>query len=418
VKPRWSRSSAASWQVLLAGIVVALVVATGVMAWLMRPPFEEIATLVTTLAFTSLLSMGVGYLLYRRGWTRSPSLTLTLVLTYAWGAILTLFNVWIMARLMFASDHDLALAVVLLLFAAIIATTFGLYTAASVTDSLGQLADTAKQVAAGDLSVRAQVPGRDEIAQLATAFNDLAAQLEEAAASRQEIETMRRDLIAWASHDLRTPLTGIRVMVEALHDGFITDAPTVHRYYRTILADVLALNRIIDDLFELAQLDAGGLALDLAPHSLSDLISDALETFQPLAAQRGIELTGEVSEDLDPVVLNAPKMGRVLANLIGNALQHTPADGRVWLAACRVDDDIRLKVQDSGPGFNPADLPHVFEKFYRGEQARSRVSGGAGLGLAIAWGLVNAHGGRMWAENSPEGGAVVTLTLPARLVQS
>jgi signal transduction histidine kinase len=412
------RSSAASWQVLLAGIVLALVVATAVMAWLMRPPFEEVATLVTTLALTSFVSMGVGYLLYRRGWARSPSLTLTLVLTYAWAALLTLFNVWIMARLMFASDHDLALAIVLLLFAAIIATTFGLFTAASVTDSLGQLAGTAAQVAAGDLTVRAQVPGRDEIAQLAAAFNDLAEQLEEAAASREEAETMRRDLIAWASHDLRTPLTGIRVMVEALHDGVIADPPTVRRYYRTILADVIALNRLIDDLFELAQLDARGLTLELAPHALSDLISDALETFQPLAAQRGVRLTGEVSLDLDPVVLNAPKMSRVLANLISNALQHTPSGGSVWVKACRLENEVQLRIQDSGPGFSPADLPHVFEKFYRGEQARSRASGGAGLGLAIAWGLVNAHGGQMWAENGRDGGAVVTFTLPLGLAQS
>lgn len=409
---RW-RSSAASWQVLLAGIVLALVVATAVMAWLMRPPFAEIATLVATLAVSSFVSMGIGYVLYRRGWARSPSLTLTLVLTYAWAAILTLFNVWIMARLMFASDHDLALAVVLLLFAAIIATTFGLFAAASATDSLGHLAGTAAQVAAGDLSARAQVPGRDEIAQLAAVFNDLTAQLEQAAASRQALETMRRDLIAWTSHDLRTPLTGIRVMVEALHDGVITDPATVDRYYRTILADVIALNRLIDDLFELAQLDAGGLALTIAPHALSDIISDALETFQPLAAQRDIRLTGEVSDDLDPVHLNAPKMSRVLANLISNALQHTPSGGRVWLAACRRNNEVQLTIQDSGPGFSETDLPHVFEKFYRGEQARSRVSGGAGLGLAIAWGLVDAHGGRMWAENGRDGGAVVTFTLPA-----
>jgi signal transduction histidine kinase len=236
--------------------------------------------------------------------------------------------------------------------------------------------------------------------------------LEAAAASRQELETMRRDLIAWTSHDLRTPLTGIRVMVEALHDEIITDPATVQRYYRTILADVLALNRLIDDLFELAQLDAGGLALELAPHALSDLISDALETFQPLATQRGIQLTGEVSDDLDPVALNAPKITRVLANLISNALQHTPEGGRVHLAACRREYEAQVRIQDSGPGFSKADLPHVFEKFYRGEQARSRLSGGAGLGLAIAWGLVNAHGGRMWAENGQAGGALVTFTLP------
>ncbi|MCZ7665803.1 MAG: cell wall metabolism sensor histidine kinase WalK [Chloroflexi bacterium] len=211
---------------------------------------------------------------------------------------------------------------------------------------------------------------------------------------------------------MRTPLTSIRALIEALHDGVVTDPETKQRYYHTIRADIIALNSLIDDLFELAQLDAGGLALELSPHALTDLISDSLESFEAVAAQRGVTLTGTIGENLDPVLLNVPKIGRVLANLISNALRYTPTGGQVQVRAFRNAEGAVVLVQDSGPGFAPADLPRVFEQFYRGEQARSRATGGAGLGLAIAWGIVEAHNGRIWAENGPEGGAVVGFVLP------
>jgi two-component system sensor histidine kinase BaeS len=400
------------WRILLTGVVVALAVAAATMVGIMRPPMQEVATLVRTLAATSVLSVAAGYFLYRQGWTRSPSLSFTLILSYIWAAVLTLINVWIMARLMFVSYHDLTLAGVLLLFAVIIATTFGVFVAATVTDGLRQLARTARRVATGDLSARAAVAGRDEVSQAATAFNEMAVQLEQAARQRQEVETLRRDLIAWTSHDLRTPLTSIRVMVEALHDGMVEDPETVQRYYRTIRADVVALNNLIDDLFELAQLDTGNLKLEKEAHSLGDLISDTLESFRAIAGQRQVALDGEVGPNLDPVRLNAPKIGRTLANLVGNALQYTPAGGLVRVTARRTAEGVEVSVVDSGPGFAEADLPRVFEKFYRGEQARSRATGGAGLGLAIAKGIVEAHGGRIWAENGDGRGARISFTLP------
>lgn len=403
---------ASPWRILIAGVLLALSVAAVTMMGMMRPPMGEVASLVGTLAATSVLSLAAGYFLYRRGWTRSPSVRFTLIFTYVWAAVLTLTNVWVMARLMFVSYHDLILAGILILFAAIIATTFGIFVASSLTDGLRQLAGTARRVAAGDLSARAAVPGRDEVSQAAAAFNEMAVQLEQAARQRQEVEALRRDLIAWTSHDLRTPLTSIRVMIEALHDGVVDDPETVQRYYRTIRADVVALNNLIDDLFELSQLDTGSLRLEKEAHSLGDLISDTLESFRAIATQRQVQLDGEVGPNLDPVWLNAPKIGRTLANLVGNALHYTPAGGLVRVTAERTAEWVQVTVQDSGPGFAEADLPRVFEKFYRGEQARSRATGGAGLGLAIAKGIVEAHGGRIWAENVDGRGARIRFTLP------
>jgi signal transduction histidine kinase len=276
---------------------------------------------------------------------------------------------------------------------------------------LRQLAQSAKTIAAGDLSVRVQVKGRDEVAQVAQVFNEMAAQLQQAEAQRAELETLRRDLIAWTSHDLRTPLTGIRAMVEALHDGLVADQETVQRYYRTIRADVIALNSLIDDLFELAQLDAGGLVLEMAPFAFADLVSDALESFQVLAQQRGIDLQASVAADVGQVWLNAPKISRVLANLLSNALRYAPEGGRVTVTAVRTDEGVQVTVQDSGSGFPPDDISRLFEQFYRGEQARSRSTGGAGLGLAIARGIIEAHNGRIWAENAADGGAIVGFLL-------
>lgn len=396
---------------LLAGVLLALTAAVLVINWLMRPSRAEVISLVQTLTITSVLSLGMGFFLYRRGWARSPSLSLTLILTYLWAAVLTLVNVWVMARLMFASEHDFALSVVLLIFAAIIATTFGIFVAASVTDGLNQLAKAAHQVARGDLTTRAVVSGRDEIGQMARHFNYMAEQLEATARQQEELEAMRRDLIAWVSHDLRTPLTSIRAMVEALSDGVVTDKETVERYYRTIRADVLSLNHLINDLFELAQLDAG-LVLEKMPHSLTDLISDALESFRAVGMEKGVEVAGTVGTNLDPVYLNAPKIGRVLANLLGNAIKYSSSGGCVTMMAERHEGVVRVTVTDRGPGFAAADLPRVFEKFYRGEEARSRATGGAGLGLAIAQRIVQAHGGHIWAENRAEGGAMVGFELP------
>lgn len=397
---------------MVVGLGLALAIVALVTFLLMRPPFQELATLVGTLAVTSVLSLAAGYLLYRRGWARSPSLTLTLVLTYGWAAILTLFNVWVMAERMFVSDHDLTLAGILLVFAAVIATSFGIFVAASVTDSLRYLAKVAKRLATGDLSARARVAGRDEVAQVAAAFNEMADQLEQAAAKRDEIEKLRRDLIAWTSHDLRTPLTSIRVIVEALHDEVVTDEETRQRYLRVLRSEVVALNELIDDLFELAQLGAGAMVLELGWHSLGDLISDTLESLQPVARQRSIDLAGEIGPDVDPVLMNASKIGQVLNNVLGNALQHTPVGGQVSLVARRLSEGVEVTVRDSGPGFSAEELPRVFEQFYRGEQARSRTTGGAGLGLAIASGIVEAHGGRIWAENLPGNGALVGFLLP------
>lgn len=404
--------SQAPWRILATGVTLALVIAAILFYGLMDPTWADLAQLVITLAGICITSVGLGYILYRRGWTRSSSLMLTLTVAYLWSALVTLITVWIMQRQMFFSEHDLILSGVLLLFAAIIATTYGLFVAASVTEGIRRMTDAAGSLAAGDLSTRVPVNGRDEVARLSESFNEMAGHLQTTADRQRELEALRRNLIAWTSHDLRTPLTAIRVRIEALNDGLVGDPKHVARYYKAIRADVVALGTLIDDLFELAQLEAGSPALEMTEASLADLVSDCLESFQPLADAYQIVLVGEVDRAIDPVWMNPGKIGRVLGNLVENALRHSVSGGRVAIRAARAAEGVTLFVEDSGPGFENNELAHVFEQFYRGEAARSRDKGHAGLGLAIARGIVEAHGGLVWAENREQGGARVGITLP------
>jgi signal transduction histidine kinase len=266
-------------------------------------------------------------------------------------------------------------------------------------------------MADGDLGARAAVTGRDEFGALAAAFNGMAEQLQAAAARLREAEAARRQLVASVSHDLRTPLASIRAMVEAINDGVVTDQATVGRYTRTIAGEVERLSGLINDLFELSQIDAGALVLRLERGSLEDLISDTLRSLGPQAERRGVRLAGEVDAALPPVPLDPSRVQRVLDNLIGNALRHTPEGGTVEVRASAEGDGVRVTVRDTGEGIPATDLPRVFEPFYRGDDSRSRA-GGAGLGLTIARGIVELHGGRIWAESRPGQGAAFHFTLP------
>jgi signal transduction histidine kinase len=315
---------------------------------------------------------------------------------------------------MFASEHDLQLATVLLIFAGGIAVALGSFFAGALTERLLRLEDATRRIEEGDLTARAAVDGRDEIATLARSFNRMAQRLQAADEQQKALDALRRDLVAWAGHDLRTPISSIRVLVEALADGVVTDPQTMQQYLMQARKQVDYLSLLVDDLFQVSQLDAGGLPLQMEPASLSDLISDTLESFSALAAQRGVDLTGSAGAGVDPLHMDVQRVGRALNNLVTNALNHTPAGGQVMLCAERLGDAVEVRVSDTGEGIQPQDLPHVFERFYRGEKSRSRTSGGTGLGLAIARGIVEAHRGSIRVESTPGQGTTFVFTLPRR----
>lgn len=398
----------------LGGVALAFAVALILFYVVMHPPMNEFGAMTAYLSVTAVVSVVAGYGAYRLGWiSRSPRVSWTLLGGYALASVLTFVNVWVTARLMFASRHDLLLATILLLFAGGIAMSLGYFVSTSLTDSVVALNRGAKEIAEGNLDVRVPVTGRDEMAELARSFNQMAEQLEVAARKQQELDQLRRDLIAWVGHDLQTPLASMRVIVEALADDVVEDPEAVERYLRTVQRDIRSLSLLIDNLFDMAQLDAGDLKLERRPNSISDLISDTLETFSALAVKRRVTLDGQVAPGVDPVFIDGQQIGRVLANLVSNALRHTPPGGTVRVEATSTEAGVLVDVQDTGEGINPDDLPHVFDQFYRGEKSRSRTTGGSGLGLAISKAIVEAHGGRIGVESAPDEGTRFFFTLPA-----
>jgi signal transduction histidine kinase len=269
----------------------------------------------------------------------------------------------------------------------------------SITAPVDRLRNVSTALARGELSARAPEQGPTEIAELGVAFNDMATRLE-------ELFDARRELVAWASHDLRTPLTAMRAMIEAIEEGVATP----EQYMTTLGEQARTLGNLVDDLFELARIDAGALTLELQDVALPALVDSCIRGLEAEASRRNVAL--EARANGAPPVRCAPdKVERVLRNLLTNALRHTPTDGSIAVFVEPAGQHVCVTVEDSGDGIAPDALRRVFDRFWRADPARA--SGGAGLGLAIARGLVEAQGGRIWAENRTSGGARVSFTLPA-----
>lgn len=382
---------------------------------LMNPPLEDLLYLALLLGITSLGSAIFGFVSHRLGWWRRlPSLSQTLIMGYILAGGLTLFNVWLTARLMFINHHDFILGSLLLIFAGGISVAFGFFLSSSITHTLRELVDGAEKLSQGDFSTRVSIEGEDEVAQLAHAFNDMAARLEQATEDERALEEARRNLIAWASHDLRTPLSSLRAMIDALADGVVDDELTINRYLNQSQSEINQMSNLIDDLLMLAQIDTGHIPLDYELVSFSDMISDTLEGFAAQASTQGVSLSGHVDSLVDPVWIAPDKISRVLNNLVGNAIQHTNEGGTILLQAEIINGKVLVTTRDTGRGIAAEELPYIFDRFYRGEKSRSRdTSGGSvGLGLAIAKGLVEAHGGDIWAESTLGQGTIMRFTLP------
>jgi signal transduction histidine kinase len=319
---------------------------------------------------------------------RLPTLRLQLSGLALAATLLPLAAVVLSGVVMFDSGHD----VVLLAVAAAsstVACLAALLVARGIVRPVERLRATSAALAGGDLGSRAVESGPAELRQLAEATNEMAGRLE-------ELFDARRRLVAWASHDLRTPIASLQAMVEAIEDGLATPDD----YLPSMREEVRALGMLVDDLFELARIDAGALTLELQEASLSGLVESTVRGLQPQATVRHIRLESRMDRDGLRVRCAPEKVERVLYNLLANALRHTPSDGSVAVLARPRERDVVVTVEDTGEGLPP-------------DAAPSRERAGAGLGLAIARGLVEAQGGRIWAESRPGGGARISFTLPA-----
>lgn len=333
--------------------------------------------------------------------SRLPSLRLRLAGLALLAVALPLGAVVLSGTIMFDSGHDLT--VMLVAAAASTAALVGaLLLGRSIRRPVERIDAAATSFARGDLSARAPTDGPSELAALADSFNDMAGSIE-------GLFDARRQLVAFASHDLRSPLASMQAMIEALEDGLA--AP--ERYLPAMREQVRALSALVDDLFELAAIDAGALTLELREATLAGLVESCLRGVEAEAEARHIALSSRVDARVPPVRCAPDKVERVLYNLLTNALRHTPSDGAVAVLVEELSEGVCVSVVDSGEGLPDGAGSTVFERFWRGDRARTPGKAGAGLGLAIARGLVEAQGGRIWAENRPGGGARISFTLPA-----
>jgi signal transduction histidine kinase len=281
------------------------------------------------------------------------------------------------------------------------AVAAALLLARSISRRIDRLRATSAKVAEGDLSARAPETGPRELAELGSSFNEMADNVE-------RLFDARRQLVAWASHDLRTPIASMQAMLEALEDGLADPED----YLPALREQVRRLGMLVDDLFELARIDAGLLTLELHEAPIDHVVESCLRGFEHEARAKHVRLEARIEEPARAVC--APeKVERVLFNLLTNSLRHTPSDGSVAVVVEPVREGVRITVEDTGEGLAPELLRRIFDRFWRGDRARSSGKAGAGLGLAIAQGLVEAQGGRIWAERRPGGGARVSFTLPA-----
>jgi signal transduction histidine kinase len=328
-----------------------------------------------------------------------PTVRLQLAALAVLSVVLPLGAVFVSGLAMFHMGDDVKILGVASA-AASAATVAGLLLARSLANRLDRVRDAAAALAAGNLAGRVpEERGPAELAEVAASFNRMAASLE-------ELFDARRELVAWASHDLRTPLASMQAMVEALEDGL----GDPQRYLPALREQVRNLSDLVDDLFELSRLDAGLLVLELSETDVDDLVASCVRSLEPAAEARHVRLATSVQGRV--VAHCAPeKVERVVLNLLTNALRHTPSDGTVAVAVDSAENAVRIVVEDTGDGLTPETARRMFERFWRGD--RARTGGGSGLGLAIARGLVEAHGGSIWAESREGGGARVSFTLPA-----
>ena len=282
---------------------------------------------------------------------------------------------------------------------ALTALVAALLVARSIADSIDRVRKASVEFATGNLGARAPEGGPAEVAELAGAFNDMGANL-------SRLFDTRRELVAWASHDLRTPLANMQAMLEALEDGLGDPS----EYVPVLREQVCVLSLLVDDLFELARIDAGALTLEMRRLPVAPVIASSIRSMEAEARSRHVTLAADVDNDV--IARFAPdKVERVLMNLLTNALRHTPTDGAVAVRVEPHAGEVRVAVEDTGEGLGAEARERMFERFWREDPSRS--SRGAGLGLTIARGLIEAHGGRIWAEDREGGGARVCFTLQA-----
>ena len=380
-------------------------------------PASDLLKVAYTVAGIAVAAGGAGIVALRLLAARSVGTSLAVISAVTVAA--TLAGVVVISAEMFISHEDLDVVVTVVGVAGIAGLAVALLLGRRVSAASRLMLAAVREVGRGGGYRRPQAVLPAELAGLSAELETAHGQLAEARERERALESSRRELVAWVSHDLRAPLAGLRAMAEALEDGVVADRLTTGRYHTQIRREADRLSLMIDDLFELSRIHAGALRLSCRLVGIGDLIGEALTSAEPLARAKGVRLRAAGSSRL-PVFVDSAQVGRALANLLVNAIRHTPSDGTVEIVGVEDSGMAAVSVCDSCGGIPAEHLPRVFDVAFRGESARTPAPGeGAGLGLSIARGIIEAHAGRVAVTNVGDGCRfVIRLPLAAEPVAS
>jgi signal transduction histidine kinase len=364
-------------------------------------PAPDLLKVAYTVAGIAVAAGGAGIVALRLLAARSVAASLAVVSAVTVAA--TLAGVVVISAEMFISHEDLDVVLTVVGVAGIAGLAVALLLGRRVSAASRLMLGAVREVGRGGEYRRPHAVLPAELAVLSAELEAAHGQLAEARERERALESSRRELVAWVSHDLRTPLAGLRAMAEALEDGVVADRSTTLRYHTQIRREADRLTLMIDDLFELSRIHAGALRLSCRLVGIGDLIGEALTSTEPLARAKGVRLRGAGGSRL-PVFVDSAQVGRALANLLVNAIRHTPSDGTVEIVGEEDSGMATVSVRDSCGGIPAEGLPRVFDVAFRGESARTPAPGeGAGLGLSIARGIIEAHAGKIAVSNVGNG---------------
>jgi signal transduction histidine kinase len=391
------------WSAAVVAASAALILA------IVAPVYGAEAALVTAGLVAALSAVGLAAAHWAEGERprRPLQVRFDLVVGTAVGVILV--TVLAAAELMFVSNHDALIVSAIVLAAALVALRAARVASAGVVREVGAIRDALDAVGEGERETRVHAGAAAELSELAGTATRMIEQLKEEERRRDAADAARRNLAASISHDLRTPLASLRLMLAAIEDG-VVDEDTRDRYLATMHTHVGALGALVDDLFELSRLDAGELEWSIQRVEVPELVDETVAAMRAGAESKGVVVAAELQPLPSPARADPERLQRVLFNLIENAIRHTPADGSVTVRAEPAGDWVEIEVADTGPGVPDRDRERLFEPFVRGA-SNGEQDRGAGLGLALSRAIVEAHGGRIWLADS-EAGARVRFVIP------
>ncbi len=393
-------------------LVGAILAAIALFEVLMRPSAAERVELSLILAGMALLALLTALLLPRLA-RRLTSIHRTMALLAIAGFAVVVAGALAVANRMFLSDHDLQLLLIVLGFGILATVAFAIRVSRPLASDLDSLSESANLVAHGDLGPDIQIDRKDEVGHLADSLTVMIDKLKEAERSRAADRESRRAFFTSVGHDLRTPLASLRASVEAMQDGVTDPSKSLSVMER----DIEAMTRLVDDLYLLARLDSGALELESREIDITEIADEAIDVLRPISQAKELTLRLSAGERVEALA-HPEHMGRVLRNLIENAVRHSPVSGEVTIEVRRRNGAAVLTVTDQGPGFDSKFAPSAFERFTRAEPSRIRDGSGSGLGLAIVEGLVGAMNGRVWIDPGPGGRVGVELPTKNRTLPS